>query len=334
MPLSPMNPARPNPLVQPRHLTALSVLLIGVISLLVGGTSALARPVSIGADPVPEPIPAYRAANRIAVITIQGGIDKITLKSLERRVARAKAEGADAIVFDIDTPGGEVLATRDIVHLIRQDCPANTVAWVNPNAYSAGTIISLACREIVIAPDAAFGDAAPITLVPLPDAERDKQEAPLRAEVVASARANHYDEHLVEAFISVGIELWLIEHTETGERIFVTRNEYTTVFGDAPPDQMPAVSTPGTSKNPVSPWFNTSFPGAEQAPAEGLTDEQMRERIELQQSRPSSRPNLRDSRSMLLPAELHPKRKVDLSLRAPGRGRRRVHPPRGAPWRC
>ena len=102
------------------------------------------------AAPVPAAaIPAFRQANTVAVLTIDGPIDGITLHSLEHRVKTAKDRGAEAIVLDINTPGGELPATLDITHLIRNDMPANTVAWINPAAYSAGTIIALACREIV-----------------------------------------------------------------------------------------------------------------------------------------------------------------------------------------
>ncbi|MHC4274931.1 MAG: Clp protease/crotonase-like domain-containing protein [Planctomycetota bacterium] len=127
-------------------------------------------------------VPAYRQANKVAILTVQGGIDGITLRSLERRVRQARADGADAIVFDIDTPGGALDATLDICHLIRTEAPANTVAWINPQAYSAGTIIALACREIVVAPSSAFGDAAPISpFGAIPATERAKVE-PLRRE--------------------------------------------------------------------------------------------------------------------------------------------------------
>ncbi|MHC4717464.1 MAG: hypothetical protein ACYS5V_10875, partial [Planctomycetota bacterium] len=44
-------------------------------------------------------VPAYRQANKVAILTVHGGIDGITLRSLERRVRQARADGADAIVF-------------------------------------------------------------------------------------------------------------------------------------------------------------------------------------------------------------------------------------------
>lgn len=193
-------------------------------------------------------VPAYRQANKVAVLRVEGVIDRVTLQSLERRFEKAMREGAGAIVLDINTPGGEVTATLDICHLLKTDAPPNTVAWINPNAYSAGTFIALAAREIVLQDNASFGDAAPIQatpwggLVQLEPTERAKLEAPLLEEVIDSARRHHYDEKLVQAFVSVGVELWLLEHKQTGERVFVDRTEYRAVFGDDPPAELTSVT--------------------------------------------------------------------------------------------
>ncbi|MEE8154385.1 MAG: hypothetical protein V3T53_05440, partial [Phycisphaerales bacterium] len=51
----------------------------------------------------PSATPAYRQANTVAVLSIRDEIDRVTLRSLERRVRQAERDGAEAIVFDIDT---------------------------------------------------------------------------------------------------------------------------------------------------------------------------------------------------------------------------------------
>ncbi len=227
-------------------------------------------------------VPGYRQANRAAVLTIHGEIDMVTLWSLERRMEQARERGCDAVVIEIHTPGGRLDAARDIEHLIKHEGPVNTVAWINDEAFSAGTLIALACREIVVAPDATWGDCAPIAighlgeLIALPEAERAKMEAPLRADVVDSARRHGYDENLVQAFIAVGIELWMLENIETGARVFVDRIEYRTLFGAEPPAQIvsatPPPSAPGFVARPVSPIFGP-HPGYVNE-FEGLTPEE------------------------------------------------------------
>jgi membrane-bound serine protease (ClpP class) len=229
-----------------------------------------------GSTPARVPVPAYRAANKVAILTVSGPIDRVTLASLERRMDRAVRDGADAIVIELDTPGGEVGATQDICHLLKTDAPPNTVAWVHPQAYSAGSIIALACREIVMSPNAFMGDASPIIidpftgqLQPLPDAERAKIEQVILDEVKNSARRNYYDENLAQAFISVGIELWMLENVNTGERIFVDAQEYEVIFGDAPPQQFTPVSV---NPGPVRPLYTRYTPADGSVPPQDLPD--------------------------------------------------------------
>lgn len=239
-------------------------------------------------------VPAYRQANQVAVLTVHGVIDSVTLKSLERRIKQAVADGADAIVLDINTPGGEMFATLEICSLLknRGETPANVVAWIHPTAYSAGTIIALACREIIVAPGSTFGDAAPIDLFgrQMNPTERAKFLSPLLTEIVDSARRNHYDEKLVQAFVMLGQELWMIENIATRERVFVDRAEYRAVFGEEPPDNVASVSPSAAwvhSPSTLRPWVNTSIPRTSDQSA--LDPAQLARQLEYEQTLPPVR---------------------------------------------
>lgn len=248
----------------------------------------------------PLVVPAYRQADHVAVLRVEGEIDSMTVKSLERRMAEAKAIGATAVVIDLDTPGGDAFAGLDICNLLkdRNETPANVVAWINPNAYSAGTYMALACREIVVHPNATMGDAAPIAidqlqgLISLPPAERAKIESGFLAEVIDSARRHHYDENLVQAFVSVGVELWLIENKKTGDRAFVTREEYKRVFGEDPPEQVVSI-TPRASR--VLPQFSLPPAGTVLPDGSVFDPDAIRNEIEGTQQLPSSRPVLTEA---------------------------------------
>lgn len=226
--------------------------------------SWLAGLVLLAAASQVEAVPAARQANLVAVLPVHGEIDRVTQRSLERRLQEATRRGAGAVVIELDTPGGEMLATLEICHLLRTAAPANTVAWINPKAFSAGTIIALACRDTVVHPESVFGDAAPIQGLPivgllqLPVAERAKLEAPLLSEVVDSARRRGIDEKLVQSFIAVTMELWLIEEIRTGARMFVDAGEYEIAFGEPPP----RLRQRGAPREVVAPAAPVEEPGA------------------------------------------------------------------------
>lgn len=223
--------------------------------------AATGQPPTTPATPVANQlyrgIPAARSAKNVAVITIHDEIDEWTARSVQRRIAYSEASKADAIVFDIDTPGGELQAMLVISGMIKRCKIANTVAWINPKAYSAGSVIALACREIVISEGAAFGDALPIEISllegikPIPDAEREKFLGPVMADLIESARRNGKDEVLVQGLVRRGVELWLVEHTVTGERLFVTEAQYKIAVGEDPQRLNPTIHSITGPVDPV-----------------------------------------------------------------------------------
>lgn len=183
-------------------------------------------------------VPAFRQATNLAVITVRGMIDQVSVKSIERRLHEAELAGADGVVFEIDTFGGQAAAALEICEIIKNSPITKTTAWIHPKAYSAGTFIALACNEIVLAPRATIGDCAPILpgLIPIPAAERAKIESPLLEEVMESAALNGYDAKLCISFVAVDMELWMVRNTETGRYRFLDRKDYQFLFGDDPPE--------------------------------------------------------------------------------------------------
>ena len=78
-------------------------------------------------------------------------------------IQSAETAGADAIVFDVDTPGGRVDSAVNIIRSIQEtDIP--TIAFVNRQAISAGAMISIACNQIVMTSGGTIGDSAPVNV--------------------------------------------------------------------------------------------------------------------------------------------------------------------------
>jgi membrane-bound ClpP family serine protease len=197
-------------------------------------------------------VPAARQARNVAIITIVGPIDEQTFKSVRRRMQIAERAGADAVVFELETPGGNFEAVNAICNLIKSSAARNTVAWVHRTALSGGALIAIACRETVSSDPGTLGDALPVLSGPilfgqLPEHEQQKMLAPIMAEIVDSARKNGYDEFLVQGMASRGIELWLVQNRDSGKRIFINKAEYQLLFGEDPPQTAPALASAKTA---------------------------------------------------------------------------------------
>ncbi|HGJ64663.1 TPA: nodulation protein NfeD [bacterium] len=97
----------------------------------------------------------------VYIIKIQDTIGKGLSEHISRSIDLAKKNDADALLFDIHTPGGALDATGDIIKTIEAS-GLPTIAYVNNEAISAGAIITLSCDRIAINPGGTIGDAQPI----------------------------------------------------------------------------------------------------------------------------------------------------------------------------
>lgn len=238
-------------LVRPAGIAALAVL--AALLSLAPTNRVFATSGASGASPAivtfrgeGGPVPPGRLANKLAIVPIRTAlfegenlgmtmIDHITARSVQRRIAEAEAWGADAVVFEIDTPGGEIGAVLDITEAIR-GTSLYTIAWTNTEAISGGAVIAIACDELVAHPDTIFGDAGLVTaMASLGDTERAKAASPLIADIVDSARRNGYDEVLLQGLSVLNVRLWEVRNRSTGERYFLSESEYRALFARTPP---------------------------------------------------------------------------------------------------
>lgn len=201
------------------------------LALVVSGLAWANPPITsrLSESPSPSSSPAPTVPARAIIVTIQGEINDITLVSLKRRVEDIRQAGATMLVLEMDTPGGLAGSALEICTYLKKLTGLKSVAWVNPSAYSAGAMISLACDEIVVSSSSKFGDCAPIMFSPteglqqLGETERAKAESPILKEFIDSAHRRRYDPLLCEAMVRVGNEVWWLENKDTGERKFVSK---------------------------------------------------------------------------------------------------------------
>ncbi|HZQ08531.1 MAG TPA: nodulation protein NfeD, partial [Anaerolineae bacterium] len=109
-------------------------------------------------------VQAQTPAPKVDVATINGIIDTFTEGYVERVINVAKEDGASAIVFQLDTPGGELDATRKIVERFF-DSPIPIIVYVTPSgarAGSGGVFITYAGHLAAMAPGTNIGAAHPV----------------------------------------------------------------------------------------------------------------------------------------------------------------------------
>ena len=102
---------------------------------------------------------------RVYVMPTSGTVDQIMAQYLRDGLAKAQRESYAAVVIQLDTPGGDLNATRDIVGTLL-NAPLPVVVWVGPagaHAASAGTFITMAAHVAVMAPGTNIGAATPIS---------------------------------------------------------------------------------------------------------------------------------------------------------------------------
>ncbi|QBG46499.1 hypothetical protein EGM51_03470 [Verrucomicrobia bacterium S94] len=87
----------------------------------------------------------------VYIVPIRDMIEPALVYVIRRGVNDAVSKNADAIIFEMDTPGGAVNAAKEIIDIIGKiEIP--TYTFIEQDAYSAGAIIAMATPNIYMAP--------------------------------------------------------------------------------------------------------------------------------------------------------------------------------------
>lgn len=188
----------------------------------------------------------------VYIIPIKKTIEPALLYVVRRGVDEAVRNKADAIIFEMDTPGGRVDSAEGIINVIKHtDIPVYT--FVEHEAYSAGAIIALATPNIYMAPGSVIGAATPLMMGPqggvqeLPDAVEEKMTSAVAAMVRATAEQGGYDPKLAEAMVRADMEYSIDGEiiSEEGRLLTLTNTEAERLVGT---DQKPLLSK-GTAED-------------------------------------------------------------------------------------
>lgn len=106
------------------------------------------------------------AASTVSVMRVTGTIGPTTTNYLERSTSIAERRGDEVLVMEMDTPGGLLTSTQEIVQImLGSELPI--VVYVSPegaSAGSAGAFITLASHVAAMAPATTIGAASPVSM--------------------------------------------------------------------------------------------------------------------------------------------------------------------------
>lgn len=107
---------------------------------------------------------ARASASLVYVINVEGVIDPPSASYIKRAISVAERRSAEALVIELNTPGGSLAATEEITQALL-NARVVTVVYVSPvggKAASAGTFITMAAHVAAMAPGTTIGAARPV----------------------------------------------------------------------------------------------------------------------------------------------------------------------------
>jgi len=138
------------------------------------------------------------AAAPVSLIELDGAITPVTVRLLSMALDRAHADGSQALIVELNTPGGLERSMRSMVQsILKSDIPVIVyVAPTGARAASAGVFITMAAHVSAMAPATNIGAAHPVAVGGQMDKEMVKKvenDAAAFARTIATERGHSVD---------------------------------------------------------------------------------------------------------------------------------------------
>ena len=128
--------------------------------------------------------PFFSSGQKVISITINESINPSTAEFIQQGIIKAQKENAEGLIINLNTPGGLLTSTREIVTNIMQS-KVPVIVYVSPtgaHAGSAGVFITLASNIAAMAPGTNIGAAHPVDM-------QGKSDAVMNEKVINDASA-------------------------------------------------------------------------------------------------------------------------------------------------
>jgi membrane-bound serine protease (ClpP class) len=185
--------------------------------------------------------PPQTAEPVVYVLPIRDDIMPPLVYLVRRGVKAAMEAKAALLILDMETNGGRVDTTEEIIKILNQ-FKGQTITYVDRKAFSAGAFIAVATQKIYMAPQSVIGAAAPLIMMPgtgptdMPQTMEAKMTSGVRALVRANAEKNGYNVDVVEAMIDKNKQLEIDGEVlnEKGQILTLTDKQAEKQYGDPP----------------------------------------------------------------------------------------------------
>jgi membrane-bound serine protease (ClpP class) len=178
---------------------------------------------------------ASAAKKRVMVIPVREAIDEPVLYILRRGLKEAIEQKMDAVVLDMDTPGGSLGTTFEILEALEK-FQGQTLTFVNKDAISAGAFIAAATHEIYFAPNGVIGAAAPVSGSgqDIDKTMKAKVVSYLKARIRSISEGKGYRGEVISAMIDEASEFKIGERVlkKKDELLSLTAKEASEQFGE------------------------------------------------------------------------------------------------------
>ncbi|MBW1882699.1 MAG: nodulation protein NfeD [Deltaproteobacteria bacterium] len=133
-------------------------------------------------------------AGELFIARIDGSINPASSDYLMAAIEKAEDAGAAALLIELDTPGGLVSSTQDIIQkMLNAKLPV--IVYVTPRgawAASAGTFITLASTVAVMSPGSSIGAAHPVSAFGGSGGGSGESESESPARDIAAEKAENF----------------------------------------------------------------------------------------------------------------------------------------------
>ena len=167
---------------------------------------------------------------RAMIIRIDNRIESVLQQFVLRQIDRALASGVNLLIFEVESPGGELIPSLDLATAIAdlKDKKVRAVAYIPKSALSGAAVISMGADEIYMRESAQIGDAGAIAeLAPGGRLEFVPQKflGPFRTTLTTLAEKKHRPTAILLAMMDKDLAVFKVTHQGTGRISYMSDEE-------------------------------------------------------------------------------------------------------------